>query len=86
LLQINNIDHGIWLWIQAISFNRTFTDDEQDKNLGSKPTRVTSWNSKLDNMVCLDIQKQGLNPLQIVLEQVGAYMYLNINYPKNDTC
>ena len=34
LPQINNTDHGIWWRIQAIPFNRTFSADEQNKDLG----------------------------------------------------
>ena len=33
LPQINNTDHGIWRRIQAIPFNRTFSAEEQDKEL-----------------------------------------------------
>ena len=34
--QINNNDHGIWRRIQAIPFKRTFTVEQQEKDLGSK--------------------------------------------------
>jgi putative DNA primase/helicase len=73
LPQINNTDHGIWRRIQAIPFNRTFTAEEQDKDLGSKLTKelpgILNWAIK----GCLDWQKQGLNLPQTVLEQVSAY-------------
>jgi putative DNA primase/helicase len=73
LPSINNIDHGIWRRIHAIPFNHTFTAEEQDKELGSKLTKelpgILNWAIK----GCLDWQKQGLNPPQIVLEQVSAY-------------
>ena len=34
--QINNTDHGIWRRIKAIPFNRTFSAEEQDRNLAEK--------------------------------------------------
>ena len=73
LPSINNTDHGIWRRIQAIPFNRTFTSEQQDKGLGSKLNEelpgILNWAIK----GCLDWQQQGLNPPQIVLEQVSAY-------------
>ena len=45
LPQINNTDLGIWRRIQAIPFNRTFTAEEQDQDLGSKLTDGTSRHS-----------------------------------------
>ena len=73
LPSINNTDHGIWRRIQAIPFNRTFTSEQQDKDLGSKLNEelpgILNWAIK----GCLDWQQQGLNPPQIVLEQVSAY-------------
>ena len=73
LPSINNTDHGIWRRIQAIPFNRTFTSEQQDKGLGSKLNKelpgILNWAIK----GCLDWQQQGLNPPQIVLEQVSAY-------------
>jgi len=73
LPQINNTDHGIWRRIQAIPFNRTFTAEQQDKNLGIKLTAelpgILNWAIK----GCLDWQQQGLNPPQVVLDQVSAY-------------
>ena len=73
LPSINNTDHGIWRRIQAIPFNRTFTSEQQDKDLGSKLNKelpgILNWAIK----GCLDWQQQGLNPPQIVLEQVSAY-------------
>ena len=73
LPSINNTDHGIWRRIQAVPFNRTFTSEQQDKDLGSKLNKelpgILNWAIK----GCLDWQQQGLNPPQIVLEQVSAY-------------
>ena len=71
--QINNSAHGIWRRIQAIPFNRTFTAEQQDKDLGIKLTAelpgILNWAIK----GCLDWQEQGLNPPQVVLDQVSAY-------------
>ena len=73
LPQINNTDHGIWRRIHAIPFNRTFTAEQQDKDLGIKLTAelpgILNWAIK----GCLDWQEQGLNPPQVVLDQVRAY-------------
>ena len=73
LPQINNTDHGIWRRIQAIPFNRTFTTEDQDKDLSSKLNKelpgILNWAIKGN----LDWQEQGLNPPQIVLEQVRDY-------------
>jgi putative DNA primase/helicase len=73
LPSINNTDHGIWRRIQAIPFNRTFTSEQQDKGLGTKLNKelpgILNWAIK----GCLEWQEQGLNPPQIVLEQVSAY-------------
>tara|TARA_B110000003_G_scaffold247967_1_gene259375 strand:- start:392 stop:2545 length:2154 start_codon:yes stop_codon:yes gene_type:complete len=73
LPQINNTDHGIWRRIQAIPFNRTFTAEDQDKDLSSKLNKelpgILNWAIKGN----LDWQEQGLNPPQIVLEQVSDY-------------
>tara|TARA_Y100000022_G_C12944349_1_gene237482 strand:- start:8 stop:385 length:378 start_codon:yes stop_codon:yes gene_type:complete len=73
LPQVNNTDHGIWRRIQAIPFNRTFTEEEQDKDLASKLNEelpgILNWAVR----GCLDWQEQGLNPPQVVLDQVSAY-------------
>ena len=73
LPQINNTDHGIWRRIQAIPFNRTFTAEEQDKDLGVKLAaelpRILNWAIQ----GCLEWQEQSLNPPQVVLDQVSAY-------------
>ena len=73
LPSINNTDHGIWRRIQAIPFNRTFTAEEQDKDLGSKLTKELPGILNWAIQGCLDWQEQGLNPPQIVLDQVSAY-------------
>jgi putative DNA primase/helicase len=73
LPSINNTDHGIWRRIQAIPFNRTFTAEEQDKDLGSKLTKELPGILNWAIQGCLDWQEQGLNPPQIVLDQVATY-------------
>ena len=73
LPQINNTDHGIWRRIQAIPFNRTFTAEQQDKDLASKLTKELPGILNWAIQGCLDWQEQGLNPPQIVLEQVATY-------------
>ena len=59
--------------LQAIPFNRTFSAEEQDKDLGSKLNEelpgILNWAIR----GCLDWQQQGLNPPQIVLDQVASY-------------
>jgi putative DNA primase/helicase len=73
LPQINNTDHGIWRRIQAIPFNRTFTAEQQDKDLGIKLTAELSGILNWAIKGCLAWQEQGLNPPQVVLDQVRAY-------------
>ncbi len=73
LPSINNTDHGIWRRIQAIPFNRTFTAEQQDKDLGSKLTKELPGILNWAIQGCLDWQDQGLNPPQVVLDQVATY-------------
>ena len=73
LPQINNTDHGIWRRIQAIPFNRTFSAEEQDKDLGVKLTAELPGILNWAIQGCLEWQHQGLNPPQVVLDQVSAY-------------
>ena len=73
LPSINNTDHGIWRRIQAIPFNRTFTAEQQDKDLGSKLNEELPGILNWAIQGCLDWQEQGLNPPQIVLDQISAY-------------
>ena len=73
LPSINNTDHGIWRRIQAIPFNRTFTAEQQDKDLGSKLTKELPGILNWAIQGCLDWQDRGLNPPQVVLDQVATY-------------
>jgi len=73
LPQINNTDHGIWRRIKAIPFNRTFSVEEQDKNLIEKLLQelpgILNWAIE----GCLDWQKNGLQTPDIVEAQVAEY-------------
>ena len=71
--QINNTDHGIWRRIQAIPFTRTFSAEEQDKDLGSKLNEELPGILNWAIQGCLEWQQQGLNPPQVVLDQVASY-------------
>ena len=73
LPQINNTDHDIWRRIHAIPFNRTFSAEEQDKDLGVKLTAELPGILNWAIQGCLEWQQQGLNPPQVVLDQVSAY-------------
>ena len=73
LPQINNTDHGIWRRIHAIPFNRTFSAEEQDKDLGVKLTAELPGILNWAIQGCLEWQQQGLNPPQVVRDQVSAY-------------
>ena len=59
LPQINNTDNGIWRRIHAIPFTRTFTAEQQDKDLGIKLTAelpgILNWAIK----GCLEWQETG---------------------------
>ena len=73
LPQINNSDHGIWRRIMAIPFNRTFTAEEQDKELISKLSTelpgILNWAIE----GCLAWQQQGLAPPAIIEDQIAEY-------------
>lgn len=73
LPQINNTDHGIWRRIKAIPFNRTFTAEEQDKNLGGKLLEELPGILNWAIQGCLDWQLTDLSTPQIVEEQVAEY-------------
>ena len=73
LPQINNTDHGIWRRIKAIPFNRTFSAEEQDKNLSDKLLKelpgILNWAIE----GCLNWQNNGLQTPDIVEAQVAEY-------------
>ena len=73
LPRVNGRDHGIFRRFQIIPFNRTFTPSEQDKAL---PEKLEAELSGILNWAiegCLDWQEQGLNPPQIVNDQLDHY-------------
>ena len=53
--------------------SRTFTTEQQDKELGIKLTVGLPGILNLAIKCCLDWQEQGLRPPQVVLDQVSAY-------------
>lgn len=73
LPQINNSDHGIWRRIMAIPFNRTFTAEEQDKELISKLSAelpgILNWAIE----GCRAWQQEGLAPPTIIEDQIAEY-------------
>jgi putative DNA primase/helicase len=73
LPHINNSDHGIWRRIMAIPFNRTFSAAEQDKAL--QPKLMAELPGILNWAIqgCLEWQQAGLNPPNVVTEQVAEY-------------
>lgn len=73
LPHIQGRDHGIFRRLRVIPFARTFAPHEQDKALGSKLAAelpgIMNWAIE----GCLDWQKQGLNPPQVILDQLEHY-------------
>ncbi|XXK35836.1 phage/plasmid primase, P4 family [Rhodobacteraceae bacterium nBUS_22] len=73
LPQINNTDHGIWRRIKAIPFNRTFSAEEQDKNLSDKLLQELPGILNWAIQGCLDWQNNGLQTPDVVEAQVAEY-------------
>lgn len=70
---IRGTDNGIWRRIVKIPFKRIFSEDEQDKDLIEK---LRSEKSAILNWLvqgCLMWQKEGLNPPQIIADEVKEY-------------
>ena len=57
----------------AIPFNRTFSVEEQDKTLQSKLMEELPGILNWAIQGCLEWQREGLNPPQIVQDQVAEY-------------
>ena len=57
----------------SYSFNRTFTAEQQNKDLGIKLTMELPGILNWAIQGCLEWQQQGFNPPQVVLDQVSAY-------------
>ena len=73
LPHINSSDHGIYRRKMAIPFNRTFSVEEQDKTLQSKLMEELPGILNWAILGCLEWQREGLNPPQIVQDQVAEY-------------
>ena len=56
-----------------IPFNRTFSAEEQNKDLGSKLTTELPGILNWTIYCCLECQQEGLNSPQVVLDKVSAY-------------
>jgi putative DNA primase/helicase len=73
LPHIQGRDHGIFRRLRVIPFARTFAPHEQDRTLGSKLEAELSGIMNWAIEGCLDWQKQGLNPPQVILDQLEHY-------------
>jgi putative DNA primase/helicase len=73
LPKVNGRDHGIFRRFQIVPFNRTFQSHEQDKALPDKLEAELSGILNWAIRGCLDWQEQGLNPPQIVKDQLDHY-------------
>lgn len=73
LPNISGQDHGIWRRIMVLPFNRTFQPEEQDKSLKVKLLAelpgILNWAIE----GCLEWQRTGLCPPDLVKEQVQLY-------------
>ena len=66
-------DHGIFRRFQIIPFDKTFSADQQDKTLPEKLEAELSGILNWAIQGCLEWQQQGLNPPQIVRDQLDHY-------------
>ncbi|WP_459445091.1 phage/plasmid primase, P4 family [Alphaproteobacteria bacterium US3C007] len=73
LPKVNGRDHGIFRRFQIVPFNRTFMPHEQDKALPDKLEAELSGILNWAIRGCLEWQQQGLNPPQIVMDQLDHY-------------
>jgi putative DNA primase/helicase len=73
LPKVNGRDHGIFRRFQIVPFNRTFQSHEQDKALPDKLEAELSGILNWALRGCLNWQEQGLNPPQIVKDQLDHY-------------
>jgi putative DNA primase/helicase len=73
LPKVNGRDHGIFRRFQIVPFNRTFMPHEQDKALPDKLEAELSGILNWAIRGCLEWQQQGLNPPQIVKDQLDHY-------------
>ena len=73
LPKVNGRDHGIFRRFQIVPFNRTFMPHEQDKALPDKLEAELSGILNWAIRGCIEWQQQGLNPPQIVKDQLDHY-------------
>ena len=73
LPKINGRDHGIYRRLQIVPFQRRFEAHEQDKTFADKLEAELSGILNWALRGCLNWQEQGLNPPQIVKDQLDHY-------------
>jgi putative DNA primase/helicase len=73
LPKINGRDHGIYRRLQIVPFQRRFEAHEQDKTFADKLEAELSGILNWAIRGCLKWQEQGLNPPQIVKDQLDHY-------------
>ena len=71
--KINGRDHGIYRRLQIVPFQRRFEAHEQDKTFADKLEAELSGILNWAIRGCLNWQEQGLNPPQIVKDQLVHY-------------
>ena len=71
--KINGKDHGIYRRLQIVPFQRRFEAHEQDKTFADKLEAELSGILNWAIRGCLEWQEQGLNPPQIVKDQLDHY-------------
>ncbi|MDB3911988.1 primase-like DNA-binding domain-containing protein [Paracoccaceae bacterium] len=66
-------DHGIFRRLRVIPFNKKFAPDQQDKMLADRLETELSGIMNWAIEGCLKWQADGLNPPQIILDQLEKY-------------
>jgi putative DNA primase/helicase len=70
---IQSRDHGIFRRLRVIPFNKKFAPEDQDKTLPNKLEVELSGILNWAIEGCLQWQTEGLNPPQIILDQLDEY-------------
>ena len=73
LPQIQSRDHGIFRRLRVIPFNKKFAPEDQDKTLPNKLEAELSGILNWTLEGCRQWQAEGLNPPQIILDQLDEY-------------
>lgn len=73
LPKISGVDHGIWRRIKLLPFERSFSDSEQDKQLGHKLKLEMSGILNRAIAGCLTWQRDGLTEPSAVTEATQEY-------------